>query len=453
MQSNSEKSPGQGTRVLADSYTPLLNGLVLLLGFAALLGAAWAGYSGLVALLGLWLSAGLVTKLWSKICLKGVSCERLLSERRVFPGDEVTVTLRVTNRKLLPLPWVEVRDQAPMALVPAGVRVAAPTSKTNGEANLVTSAAGKSTGAGTRPAERPGFVTLSRSTPLGWYSAASFISRLTATARGYHPLGPLSISSGDIFGLNPRTLVQPDVEHLIVYPRTFELAELGITSLAYPGEVKVRERMFEDPSRLLGVRSYVPGDSPRRIHWKSSAHSRTLQVKIFETATDLKVALFLAVDTFTELDQNDFELGISTAASVARHLLQKNVQTGLYVNTKLADTGGPACLGAGSGIAQLALILEALAKTTEQASGPFTDFFAGQRKAMGFGGTLVFVTGTVSPDISLLAADLVGSGRRALGFYLAGSPEKLAGCRGFWEQIREPGYQCAKTGDTAMTAV
>jgi uncharacterized protein (DUF58 family) len=389
-------TPGARIRaVMTKPVSPFLSTATIVVCFAALVGAAIAGFSALVVLLGLALAVALITKLWSHLCLKGVSCERRLNERRVFPGDEVLLSLRVVNRKPLPLPWVEVHDQVPAALIAA-------TTTTN-------------EGAG----PPSGLVTLSRSTPLRWYSAASFTQRLDSSARGYYPLGPLSVISGDIFGLHPRDLVQPDIDHLVVYPRTYPLRELGIPSLSHLGDSRSRLRVFDDPSRLVGVRGYEPGDSLRRIHWKASARSGALQVKLFEFTTDLKVAVFLGIDTFAGRPRDDLELGISTAASVARHLLERDVQTGLFVNTRQADTQLPVCIAAGTGTTHLALVLEALAKTTAEADGAFVDFFERRRADLGFGGTLVFVVGDVSPAIDLMTTDLKRQGRQVLGFEIA----------------------------------
>jgi uncharacterized protein (DUF58 family) len=373
---------------MAKPVNPLVSSVVIVIGAAALVWSAWVGYSALVVLLGLSLSAALVTKVWSRLCLKGVTCERRLSQRRVFPGDEVMLTLRVANRKILPLPWVEVSDKIPASLTP-----------------------------GSKQKEQ-GVVTLSHSTPLLWYSAASFTEKLDSSARGYYQLGPLSVTSGDIFGLNPRSREQAGIDHLIVYPHTYELRDLSIPSVSYLGEAKSELKLFDDPSRLLGVREYEPGDSPRRIHWKASAHSQSLQVKLYESTTDLKVDVFLAIDTFAERPPEDLELGISAAASVARHLLERDVQTGLYANTKLADTRHPARIAPGNGPDHLAAVLETLAKTTADADGTFVDFFDRERGGLGLGGTLVFVVGELSPEIGLLAADLARTGRHVLGFFV-----------------------------------
>ena len=102
---------------MTKSVSPFLSTATIIVCFGALIGAAIAGFSALVVLLGLALAAALVTKVWSRLCLKGVTCERRLSEKRVFPGDEVLLTLRVVNRKVLPLPWIEIQDEVPASLV------------------------------------------------------------------------------------------------------------------------------------------------------------------------------------------------------------------------------------------------------------------------------------------------------------------------------------------------
>jgi len=428
------------------STSAFLNNIVLVIGFGALIGAAWVGYSALVVVVGLALAVALVTKTWSRLCLKGVTCERRLSELRVFPGDEALLTLRVVNRKILPLPWIEVRDEMP-------ARLADPTTGPVDPAEPAGNAARPTVlGSPVEAAERPGFVALSRSTPLPWYSAATFTHRLNCSTRGYYPLGPLSVTSGDIFGIHPRSRTQSEIDHLIVYPRTYELAELGIPSLFHLGDTQSEVPVFDDPSRLMGIREYAPGDNPRRIHWKVSARSSALQVKLFEFTTDLKVTIFLALDSFANQSEDDLELGISTAASVARHLLERDVQTGFSANTRLADTGGSACIAAGTGTAHLTIILEALAKTTADPDGSFIDFFERERGELGFGGTLVFVAGEVFPALEVLMSDLARADKRVLGFCVGanGLSARTAGVH--WHHVRSSGTpeQASGLADSAI---
>ena len=280
--------------------------------------------------------------------------------------------------------------------------------------------------------------------------AASFTHTLVPKARGYYPLGPLRLTSGDIFGLEPRVRTQPDVDHLIVYPRTHVLGDLNIPSLSLLGNMRSRSHVFDDPSHIAGVRDYQPGDSPRRIHWKISARSPGLKVKTFESTTDLKVAVFLAMDSFEGLAEEDVELVISAAASVVRYLAEKDMQTGLFVNTMSADTQSPVLIMPSAGVTSLAVMLEALAKTTYQASTPIVDFFEQQRGRLGFGGTLVFVVGNVSPAVRALQADLVRAGRDVLGFYLGGDCGDVGRHSSPWRRISRSG-EPGLAGSTQVT--
>ncbi len=243
-------------------------GLLVLLAFLLL--AAWNRQVVIVVLLGLILSAAGLAKLWSRLSLVGVNCQRSLSEPRVFPGEYIELKLRLANRKLLPLPWVQVDDSIPEQLAPQGASLGA-------------------------PADLPGCRWLTHAASLLWYTAINWRARLLCRKRGYYQLGPVTVSSGDIFGFYPRSAEQPLVEHVIVYPKIYPIGELGIPSLYPIGETKAERRIFEDLTRPIGVRDYTPHDSLRHVHWKASARHQNLQVKVFEPTTTLNVAIFVAV--------------------------------------------------------------------------------------------------------------------------------------------------------------
>ena len=61
---------------------------------------------------------------------------------------------------------------------------------------------------------------------------------------------------------------------------------------------------------------------------------------VFESTTDLKVALFLAIESFEAMARQ--ELGISTVASLAAYLIERDHQTGLWVNFVVGGLGMPA---------------------------------------------------------------------------------------------------------------
>lgn len=393
----------------------LLGRFGLLAMLVVILVAAWFGQVIVVILAGLVLSAAGLAKLWSRFSLAGVHCQRFLSEQRLFPGEYTELRLRLVNRKLLPLPWVQVDDEIPIGLSP--------------DISL-------------RPGSRPGFGLLSNAASLLWYTGINWRYRLCGRKRGYYPLGPLVATSGDIFGLYSRSTIQPLIDHVIVYPKLFPLAQLGLPSLYPLGETKAERRIFEDPTRTIGVRDYSPSDSLKHIHWKASARHQRLQVKVFEPTTTLKVALFLAIDSFQHDDgadsEEDFELGISTVASIANYIVEQRSPVGLYANVRLPDSGQPIRIPPGSSRRQLVSILETLAKVILVPSSPFDEFLRGEGGSLPWGTTLIIVLSKPPDSLPGLLASLREAGHKLLILQVSqqgdGVDQTVA-----WYNIKRPG--------------
>ena len=77
----------------------------------------------LVLLLTLILLAVSLAALWSRWALRRVSYERQLSQDHAFVGDEIELTIRIANRKLLPLASLLVRESVSATLDLIGVSV------------------------------------------------------------------------------------------------------------------------------------------------------------------------------------------------------------------------------------------------------------------------------------------------------------------------------------------
>ena len=61
----------------------------------------------------LFFMAGGIARLWDHYSLHRVEYRRRLSSNRVFFGEEVKMEVEVSNRKPLPLPWLQVDDTIP----------------------------------------------------------------------------------------------------------------------------------------------------------------------------------------------------------------------------------------------------------------------------------------------------------------------------------------------------
>ena len=381
---------------------------------AGLLLAAWYGQVVIVIVLGLVLSAAGLSKLWSRYSLKGVHCEHLLSEKRAFPGEYLELKLQLVNRKILPLPWIQVDDEMPARFIQ---------------------------GVSLPPGNRPGYGLFSKATALLWYTRVSWQQRLYCDKRGYYTLGPITLTSGDIFGFYPRSVTEPQPEHVIVYPKIYPIAQLGIPSLYPLGDTTAERRIFEDPTRVIGVRDYSPHDSLRHIHWKATARHQNLEVKVFEPTTTLKLALFMAIDSFKSdsmYHEDELELAISTAASVANYAIEQGSLVGLFVNTCLADSRESARIAPGSGVNQLVCILEALAKVTVLHSRPFEEFLQGETSNLPWGTTLVFLFSRPSEHLVGLLTDLRDKGHRILALQIGHQPKVDIASAIIWHNVRNP---------------
>jgi uncharacterized protein (DUF58 family) len=356
-------------------------GLVVLTAVFVL--AAWYSQTAMLLLAGLFLSTAGLARLWSRLSLAGVRAERLLKGTRFFPEETIECTLRLFNRKPLPLPWVQIEDD-----LPAGMEVLGPAGS-----------------------------TVRRSAALLWYRSISWKLRLVGRRRGYYRIGPLKLTSGDMLGLYSRSRRTASAAHLVVYPKIFPIDTRFIPSLYPMGEFQAARRLFRDPTHTIGVREYLRSDSLKFIHWKATARRGELQVKVLAATTAFKAVLLLDVDSFKPggvLDEADFELGISIAGSIAAALCERGSPVGLLANTRLADTGQPAVIAAGAGRDRIIELLETLAKLTDRSSGPAAALLAAQKSSLQAGTTLIFILSRPPDALPVLLADLEKAGLRAL---------------------------------------
>lgn len=283
------------------------------------------------------LASGILTVIpvawaWKELSLQRVTYERRLDKRRAFPGEHVDMTVRITNRKLLPLSWLEISDEIPLSLP-----------LDNG--TLV-------------PTHSPKIGSLQQVVSLRWYERVSRHYRPACTERGIFDLSRVHLRSGDLFTLFEE---QEGDDRLIVFPRIWPLADLGLPPKDPFGESKAHRRLIEDPLRTAGVRDHHPEDDMRRIHWKATAHRGDLQVRVFEPSATLDLVIFLNVTTFEHHWQGVlpelFERTISVAASVATWAIGEKYKVGLIANGCLAQSDQPARVPPGRSPDQLTSIL------------------------------------------------------------------------------------------------
>ena len=214
-----------------------------------------------------------------------------------FWGEVVPVSVQLTNQSRLPIPWIQAQESVAIQL---------------------------------KHGER-----LHQVVSLGRQETAVFHYKIIARRRGYYQLGPLKLTTGDLFGIQPELTAFLPADHLTVYPRLTPLTQLGLPSRLPFGTIASHQRLFEDPARPMGIRDFRSGDTMRQINWKASAHTRQLMVKTFQPAISLETAVLLNLHLpdYTFGNRQDVaEWAIEVAASLAAHLVNQRQGVGLITN-------------------------------------------------------------------------------------------------------------------------
>jgi uncharacterized protein (DUF58 family) len=123
-----------------------------------------------------------------------------------------------------------------------------------------------------------------------------------------------------------------------VFPRVVALQRLGLPTRSPLAALPAREPLFEDPTRVAGVRDYRRGDSPRRIHWTATASAGRLLVRQYRRPSRARRWSY-SISTRVLLAQQRYEASELSvvAASLINHIaMRERLPAGLLVE---ASTG------------------------------------------------------------------------------------------------------------------
>ena len=255
----------------------------------------------------------IVPDLWYRNALRHLVIRQYVNHRNVFFGEEVTLSVSIENHKFLPLPWLKVEN-----------KISPPLAVLSKKTSRLQSARRE---------------TLAGTWLLWALQKVTRQYRMRCQERGFHRFGPVSLSSSDPFGWLECEVTVPAVESLVVYPLIAPLEALGLSSVHPLGEHITARRLLEDPLRVAGVRDYILGDDPRRIHWKATARAGALRSKVYETPALHRLLLLLDVWNYSEAargtDLEIQELTIATAASLGIWALDEGYMVGLLANSSM----------------------------------------------------------------------------------------------------------------------
>lgn len=385
--------------------------------FAILILAVLARQAALALLAVTLLTSLGAARLWQRWALRRVDYRRELSHTRAFPGDAVTLTITITNRKPLPLAQIQIFDA-----LPNGLRAL--------DAPVIFS--------GSRQTS-----LLRRSTGLRWYERVIWRYRLRCERRGAFHLGPAQAQSGDPFGLYRSDATFPADATLLVYPRLLALADLGLPARDPLGLMRA-PALLRDPLRVVGVRDYAPSDPLKDVHWAATARTGTLQTRVYEPATSHTLALVLDLDTFEfyfqGIDPELVEHLISVTATLARSSLAAGHAVGLYANGAPAADEHLVRLPPGRSPNQLSQIMETLARLTAYSVLPGARLLRLITPELHPGATIVLIGAVAAEPIRATLLRLRELGFRVVWIYCGATPPPaVPGVQMHWAPRRGEG--------------
>lgn len=342
---------------------------VTLAGLLALLGVVFRQPALVLVGIGIALVA-VALRLWWDFALVAVTYTRNFSSKRAFFGDDVTVTLETINLKPLPVTRLEVAE-----LVTENVDIPGRTLER------------------TEVANRRLFRTLFS---LGLYERVDYRYTFSTSRRGWYRFGPATLTATDPFGLVRRKKRFDQVDGVLAYPRVVPVTQVIVPARQPYGDFKPPQALQEDPLIISGVREYVPGDSPRRIHWRATARTGELQVRVSEPTATPIAAIFLDTLTFSHLwegQQSDLlELAVVVASSLSAQLLEGRYQVGLYANAPIPEVSRSVRIPPSRRPGQLPRILERLAMLAPAFGQRIEQMMTEELPRLPWGATMVVVT-------------------------------------------------------------
>lgn len=321
--------------------------------------------------------------------LRHVEYERILAPDRLFPDDEAELIIRFKNDKFLPLAWLRITDPIQYGMVRGN----------RSYDELLTFSGGIEVQEALQPA-------LVNHAAVGPYQELRRTYRVKALQRGVYKIGPTTMDSGDPFGIFRHTLTVPGRSEILVYPTLYGPEDIGLPFRQVMGELLARHALFEDPTLLAGSREYRPGDPLRHMHWKATARTGDLQVRVSDPSTTAQLQIVLNLNTFQHVwqgvDLERMEAAISVAGSIALWALERDFAVGLRSNgiiTQGEHAADAMRVAPSANARQATVLLEYLARISYAGGFTGAHILLDETRRLGAARSIIFVTAVLSPDL------------------------------------------------------
>ena len=302
---------------------------------------------------------------WSRLAWRGVRVSARFRPSRAFTSEQVTLQVRVSNGKPLPLPLVRLTVWLPQGVHPVD-------------------------------GLDHGLRGFQRRFSLAGRSTAEFDLPVEVNRRGEYWVDKVQVGITDPFDLAPFRRDLPVEADLLVMPEPRIEIPMSIRRRLPFGRPTQAVRLFEERERFAGVRPYEPGDALNRIHWKLTGHAGGLQTKLFEPTRTAEVLLLLDLaagepfwdSVFPEIAEDT----IGWATFLARQAIGSGWRVGMVANTHLRRGRGPLRVPSSSVPGHEATVFAALARMPNEPTSDLAPVIREVGRRWGKGTTAVVIS-------------------------------------------------------------
>lgn len=246
--------------------------------------------------------------------LSRVTIERSFDTLHANFGQTVHMVEKISNRKILPVPWLKVESR-----IDSGLQFGRQE-----DLNIL-----------------QGEFHISAFTLLP-YTRITRTHTIKCRRRGYYHLKSAALTARSITGSFSAIKDETTDARLYVFPQLLTLPEMRLPSHSWQGDRVVRRWILEDPFIRSGIREYTPSDPMKNINWKASARFGALQVNQYDPTARHRLMIMLNVDTRADQwsvtpEPERVEYGICVVATILEYAFKNMIEVGFGTNGYLKE--------------------------------------------------------------------------------------------------------------------
>lgn len=283
----------------------------------------------------LYLFIHITNVIYYKFWKRNLTLDIFFSSSEAFEGDKLYLTEILTNRKILPLPWVAVKFQISKYLLFA---------------------------------DQNNFKISDDYYKNDLFSIMSYqkVTRKLDFICGKR--GIYRIKSAELLSHN-LLLTEKLISHvesstfLTVYPKLLNIDDLRLDSKRITGEILSKRFINPDPFEFRGIREYQAFDDFKSINFKATAKANELMVNMYEYTISKEIIILLNFEHYGSwIDYHLFEKTISLAATLANLYISESIPVKVISGSCDILDKSTVDTGSGSSMSHLYCIYEALAR-------------------------------------------------------------------------------------------